>query len=173
MVEPTQNEATQSTDPLTSSEAKLDDDQTHDSVELNGDQSQLPNGVTQDETQDTQDITMSDQPPTSNDAGAPESRIPTKKDATLREFLSKMDDYAPIVRASRAEQRRQLLILHLRANDTRIDTRCRHKLLLHSRRPPTTTHNAPATGAPTCSRYPEIYRRRRSRCVPVFAHPRL
>jgi transcription initiation factor TFIID subunit 10 len=26
-----------------------------------------------------------------------EARIPTKKDATLREFLSKMDDYAPIV----------------------------------------------------------------------------
>lgn len=34
-------------------------------------------------------------------AGAPpasELRIPTKKDASLREFLSKMDDYAPIVR---------------------------------------------------------------------------
>jgi len=26
-----------------------------------------------------------------------EARIPAKKDATLREFLSKMDDYAPIV----------------------------------------------------------------------------
>lgn len=26
-----------------------------------------------------------------------ESRIPAKKDATLREFLGKMDDYAPIV----------------------------------------------------------------------------
>lgn len=36
-------------------------------------------------------------------AGAPpasELRIPTKKDASLREFLSKMDDYAPIVSAS-------------------------------------------------------------------------
>lgn len=44
-----------------------------------------------------------------NDAEAPqrngvsetvplEARIPAKKDATLREFLSKMDDYAPIVR---------------------------------------------------------------------------
>ncbi|KAL1622545.1 Transcription initiation factor TFIID subunit 10 [Neofusicoccum ribis] len=33
-------------------------------------------------------------------AGAPptsELRIPTKKDASLREFLSKMDDYAPII----------------------------------------------------------------------------
>jgi transcription initiation factor TFIID subunit 10 len=26
-----------------------------------------------------------------------EARIPAKKDATLREFLGKMDDYAPIV----------------------------------------------------------------------------
>ena len=30
-------------------------------------------------------------------ATALESRIPAKKDATLREFLGKMDDYAPIV----------------------------------------------------------------------------
>jgi transcription initiation factor TFIID subunit 10 len=30
-------------------------------------------------------------------AAAFEARIPAKKDATLREFLGKMDDYAPIV----------------------------------------------------------------------------
>lgn len=30
-------------------------------------------------------------------AAALEARIPAKKDATLREFLGKMDDYAPIV----------------------------------------------------------------------------
>lgn len=30
-------------------------------------------------------------------AAIPESRMPTKKDTSLREFLSKMDDYAPIV----------------------------------------------------------------------------
>jgi transcription initiation factor TFIID subunit 10 len=52
-----------------------------------------------------------------NDAEAPqrngtteavplEARIPAKKDATLREFLSKMDDYAPIVRRSRHMLRR-------------------------------------------------------------------
>lgn len=27
-------------------------------------------------------------------------RLPTRKDTSLREFLSKIDDYAPIVRAS-------------------------------------------------------------------------
>jgi transcription initiation factor TFIID subunit 10 len=27
-----------------------------------------------------------------------ESRLPTRKDTSLREFLTKMDDYAPIVR---------------------------------------------------------------------------
>jgi len=31
-------------------------------------------------------------------APAPDPRVPTKKDASLREFLNKMDDYAPIVR---------------------------------------------------------------------------
>lgn len=31
-----------------------------------------------------------------------EPRIPAKKDATLREFLGKMDDYAPIVRRHRS-----------------------------------------------------------------------
>jgi len=30
-----------------------------------------------------------------------EARIPAKKDATLREFLGKMDEYAPIVSKSR------------------------------------------------------------------------
>lgn len=31
-------------------------------------------------------------------AGTAEPRLPTHKDTSLREFLSKMDDYAPIVR---------------------------------------------------------------------------
>jgi transcription initiation factor TFIID subunit 10 len=33
----------------------------------------------------------------SESAAAFEARIPAKKDATLREFLGKMDEYAPIV----------------------------------------------------------------------------
>jgi transcription initiation factor TFIID subunit 10 len=32
-------------------------------------------------------------------APAPEPKLPTRKDASLKEFLSKMDDYAPIVRS--------------------------------------------------------------------------
>jgi transcription initiation factor TFIID subunit 10 len=30
-------------------------------------------------------------------ATAPEPKLPARKDASLKEFLSKMDDYAPIV----------------------------------------------------------------------------
>lgn len=33
-----------------------------------------------------------------NDAPAQEPKLPTKKDISLKEFLGKMDDYAPIVR---------------------------------------------------------------------------
>lgn len=37
-----------------------------------------------------------------------EQRIPAKKDATLREFLGKMDDYAPIVSACTCRQRQNI-----------------------------------------------------------------
>ncbi len=33
-------------------------------------------------------------------APGPEPKLPTRKDASLKEFLSKMDDYAPIVSLS-------------------------------------------------------------------------
>ena len=62
---------------------------------------QLPNGIT---SQDTAvDVPMADQPASSGaatNARAPlaDARIPAKKDASLREFLSKMDEHAPIVR---------------------------------------------------------------------------
>jgi transcription initiation factor TFIID subunit 10 len=71
-----------------------DVDNSGTTIDLNGDESQAPV-----ETQDTQDVAMADQPGSSaNPENAlPESRIPAKKDATLREFLSKMDDHAPIV----------------------------------------------------------------------------
>ena len=45
-----------------------------------------------------------DAQPSEDAAGAPptiqEPRMPTKKDTSLREFLGKMDDYAPIVRCA-------------------------------------------------------------------------
>jgi transcription initiation factor TFIID subunit 10 len=64
--------------------------------EANGDQ--LPNGIT---SQDTAvDVVMADQPASNGAARAPaaDARIPAKKDASLREFLAKMDEHAPIVR---------------------------------------------------------------------------
>jgi transcription initiation factor TFIID subunit 10 len=39
-----------------------------------------------------------EQEETADVAGIPESKLPTRKDTSLREFLSKMDDYAPLVR---------------------------------------------------------------------------
>lgn len=37
-------------------------------------------------------------------APAPEPKLPTRKDASLKEFLSKMDDYAPIVSFSQCQK---------------------------------------------------------------------
>lgn len=87
MAEPSTNDAP-SSNPLNSADPLATQD---GDIELNGNQS-LPNGTI--ETQETQDITMQDQPIQNS---LPESRVPPKKDATLREFLSKMDDHAPIV----------------------------------------------------------------------------
>ena len=39
-----------------------------------------------------------EEPQADQDEAAPETPAPTKKDISLRDFLSKMDDYAPIVR---------------------------------------------------------------------------
>jgi transcription initiation factor TFIID subunit 10 len=67
--------------------------------EVNGEQ--LPNGIA---TQDTAvDVVMTDQPAPSGANGArpgADARIPAKKDASLREFLGKMDEHAPIVRTT-------------------------------------------------------------------------
>lgn len=38
-------------------------------------------------------------------APSPEPKLPTRKDASLKEFLSKMDDYAPIVSPKASEIR--------------------------------------------------------------------
>ena len=57
------------------------------------------------ESQDKMDIPSEPQtaPNTAADAAAPptlptsDPKLPTRKDTSLREFLNKMDDYAPIV----------------------------------------------------------------------------
>lgn len=51
-----------------------------------------PNG-----TQPTGEVTTAADP-SAPAPSAHESRLPTRKDASLKEFLNKMDDYAPIVR---------------------------------------------------------------------------
>jgi transcription initiation factor TFIID subunit 10 len=64
--------------------------------DVDGEQSSsLQNGVA---TQDTAvDVVMADQQPNGLSTALAEARIPAKKDANLREFLSKMDEHAPIV----------------------------------------------------------------------------
>jgi transcription initiation factor TFIID subunit 10 len=80
--------------PVPDSNKHHEDPENEQSIEVNGSQS-----LAIQESQETQDVTMSDQLGTSSSLEnvLPESRIPAKKDATLREFLSKMDDHAPIV----------------------------------------------------------------------------
>jgi len=61
----------------------------------NAQQQQPPNG--------TQPTAVGAEPAAAANAAAPadppmpESKLPTRKDASLKEFLNKMDDYAPIV----------------------------------------------------------------------------
>lgn len=43
------------------------------------------------------DMDIEEQPKVPIVEQSPEPRIPTQKDISLREFMSKMDDYAPIV----------------------------------------------------------------------------
>jgi hypothetical protein len=63
-------------------------------TDLNASQT-IQNGSEQTvQEEENQDITMQEH----QHEGVPESRIPAKKDATLREFISKMDEHAPIVR---------------------------------------------------------------------------
>lgn len=50
-----------------------------------------PNGATETTPTSAPDV-LATVPP------ALEARMPTRKDTSLREFLNKMDDYAPIVR---------------------------------------------------------------------------
>jgi hypothetical protein len=95
-------------------------------------------------------------------AAAFEQRIPAKKDATLREFLGKMDEYAPIVSASSPCCR-----VHLTQGS---DTGCSYQLLPDTRWSPSPTSDVAAPCPPSSSCDSKIHCRYRRRCVPVLAH---
>lgn len=86
-----------------------------------------------------------------------EPRLPARKDISLRDFLSKMDDYAPIVSCFH-----HALLLPITVNfpgelTARLDSRCRHTIPPHSRRPPA-LHNPSSPFAPSRPRHPEVHR---------------
>lgn len=113
--------------------------------------------------------------PTSVDALAA-AAAPSKKETSLREFLGKMDEYAPIVSLHLR------LCLYLRVMSCGVvliyicpDPRRRHSSLPHPRRPPTPRQrpepNPPSPGASARLGRAEIHLRNRRRLVPVRAHP--
>ena len=86
---------------LTHSPPEENDDEVNNSINPNPD---VSSSETQGRTDDTVNLDSSGDPlPASLQAenvpiaDAIEARIPQKKDATLKEFLGKMEDYAPIV----------------------------------------------------------------------------
>lgn len=91
-----------------------------------------------------------------NDAPAPpatEPRLPTRKDASLKEFLNKMDDYAPIVCIF-------LDTIQAYADENPpTDPRCSHQLLYDARGPPTAATDRPAPRAAASASNTEVYRR--------------
>jgi hypothetical protein len=88
--------------------------------------------------------------------GLLDAKIPAKKDATLREFISKMDEHAPIVR-----WRENLSIMkHERDTNQFIDTRCCCKLLPHTRGLATSTSYTTPTCPPPRPRNTKVHCRR-------------
>ena len=57
----------------------------------------MANEDSPDPSADLVPVTNKDEEAVDPVAPAPEPKLPTRKDASLKEFLSKMDDYAPIV----------------------------------------------------------------------------
>ncbi len=92
-----------------------------------------------------------------------EARIPAKKDATLREFLGKMDEYAPIVSSSP-------FVNEIRYTKMASDTRCSHELLLDARGSTTTSPNLTSSCPPPCSGNTEVHCGYRCRCISVLPY---
>lgn len=94
-------DSTMSTQDNTNSAGEAREEDLDASIEADISQEPLHNA----ESMQIDSSTVNDTLPASlpeNPASA-EPRIPAKKDASLREFLSKMDDYAPIVRSSSSQ----------------------------------------------------------------------
>jgi hypothetical protein len=92
-----------------------------------------------------------------------EARIPAKKDATLREFMNRMDEFAPIV-CSRLSAK-----IHSSANKSP-DTGRGHQLLSHTRRSPAPSVYLPSPYPPRCTSGPEVHRRHRRGFVSILPH---
>lgn len=102
-------------------------------------------------------------------APATEAKMPTRKDTSLKEFLAKMDDYAPIVCLqifptflSHDEWKSR----HL-ADLGRIDPRCRDEPLPDPRGPPPTPANRHPPRSPARACNAEIHRRHCRRRLPI------
>jgi hypothetical protein len=93
-----------------------------------------------------------------------EARIPAKKDATLREFLGKMDEYAPIVCQPLVCVSRQYGLTRC------LDTRRGDQLLSHTCRPATATPDLTPPSPPPCACDPEVHSRHRSRRLSVLPY---
>ncbi|KAL5051910.1 hypothetical protein BDW71DRAFT_169775 [Aspergillus fruticulosus] len=107
------------------------------------------------------------QAPTSVDAAAT-----SKKETSLREFLGKMDDYAPIVRSPfPCSSSTEYKDISTNVYTEGIDPRRRNRPLPHPRRPPTTgprtEPNTPTSGATPRSCNTKIHRGYCSGLVPV------
>ncbi|MCJ1363696.1 hypothetical protein MMC16_002805 [Acarospora aff. strigata] len=84
-----------SSDPLPGQSQTQDDDMdalVEADIDMNG--ASNPAGMNMDGSGDLDPASASDLNPI---AAASDPRVPTKKDASLREFLNRMDDYAPII----------------------------------------------------------------------------
>lgn len=93
----------------------------------------------------------------------PDPRVPARKDISLRDFLSKMDDYAPIVSHPHPLPSFKHLVLptlEVRSQGkliARLDPRCRDSISPHARRA-ATLHHPSSPLAPPRSRHPEVHR---------------
>jgi len=96
-------------------------------------------------------------------APAPEPKLPTRKDASLKEFLAKMDDYAPIV----SELNSCMTPVLMGA----IDSRCCDQLLSYKSRSSSTAPNRPTSRSSSCACYTKVHCRYCCGRLSIFSDP--